>query len=311
MWEYLTNGVNFELLRKEYDFDLVTRGYCFYLSETLFLKHIMNHHLKKITVGFILWFLTGLVVVAEADAGVDKKTEQKGVNPEFKVSAEEVKMPTGITVNRVSREVHIDAEVCLDVGILEYVVCKPDSFEHESIFTTTAKPELVHAALLLCGMKPTPQLRGMTEVWTEKALKQKLSRIKIEVEWEEKGKKKRVNLTSLLKDREDVNGTAATAGSKVKRVSKVQDAWIFSGSMVVENTQTGKPFYAANASGILVGIWPDPSTVIQYGVVSGNPYEGEHLGVEINEKNIPKVETKVKLIFSQYKVPITREEPER
>ena len=91
----------------------------------------------------------------------------------------------GVTVSRKTREVRIDAKVCLQEGILEYAVCRPNTFEHEAIFTTDAKPELVHAALLLCGLKPTPQLRGMGDLWWEKAMKQKQSRVKIEVEWEQ------------------------------------------------------------------------------------------------------------------------------
>jgi hypothetical protein len=73
------------------------------------------------------------------------------------------------------------------------------------------------------------------------------------------------------------------------------------------NRETGKQFYAANSSGILIGIWPDPSTVIQYGIVSGDPYRGAHLGMEIHEENIPKVGTKVKLVFSLLDIPDKKE----
>ena len=67
--------------------------------------------------------------------------------------------------------------------------------------------------------------------------------------------------------------------------------------------ETKKPFYAANSSGILVGIWPNPSTVIQYGLSSGDPHKGKHLGLEIHEERVPKVGTKVKLVFSLYTPP--------
>ena len=204
----------------------------------------------------------------------------------------------GVTVRRATREVRINAKVCLQKGILEYVVCRPNTFEHEAIFTTDAKPELVHAALLLCGLKPTPQLRGMGDLWFEKAMKQKQSRVKIEVEWKQNGKQKRVNLTSMLQNRQDLAPPAGV--DKLKKEPVVQDAWIFAGSFLQIHPQTKKKFYAANSSGILVGIWPDPSTVIQYGLSSGDPYKGKHLGLEINPKHVPEVGTEVKLVFSRF-----------
>jgi hypothetical protein len=202
----------------------------------------------------------------------------------------------GVVINRQAQEVRIDAKVCLDKGILEYVVCLPNTFEHEAIFVTQAKPELVHAALLLCGLKPTHQMRGMGELWFEKAIKQERSRVKVEVEWLQDGKKKRVSLASMLRNRQDID--IAEANNR-KKEPKVQDIWIFSGSVLITDERTKERHYAANSSGILVGIWPNASTVIQYGLPSGNPYEGGHLGLEIDEERVPKVGTEVKLVFSR------------
>jgi len=219
----------------------------------------------------------------------------ENLEEQVSVTATEIKLP-GVTVNRETLEVRIEATVCLDSGILEFVVCKPDTFEHEAIFTTTAKPELVHAALLLGGLKPTPQLVGLTDLWWQKAMKQEASRVKIEVEWEAEGAKKRVKLSSMIKSREVAeDGAVATV--------EAEDAWVFAGSFLQAHQETGERFYAANFSGILVGIWPDPSTVIQYGIASGNPYEGKGFGMEINEETVPKVGTKVNLVFSRYAPP--------
>lgn len=211
------------------------------------------------------------------------------------MTATEIRLP-GVTIDRETREVRVDAVACLDTGILEYVVCKPNTFEHEAIFTTDAKPELVHAALLLAGLETTPQVRGLTGFWYEKAMKQPSSRVRIEVEWKKDGKLKRVPLSSMLRSRQ---GMPATGGGG-DPPAKVQDAWVFAGSFLQTHPQTGRKRYAANASGILVGIWPEPSTVIQYGLPNGNPYEGKDLGMEINEDTIPKLDTKVQLIFSRF-----------
>lgn len=226
--------------------------------------------------------------------------EPENPAPEGKVTVTEteIKLP-GVTVNRETLEARIAATVCLDQGLLEFVVCKPGTFEHESIFTTEAVPELLHAALLLAGLKPTPQVPGMEALWWDKALKQADSRLKIEVEWEEEGKMKRVNLTSMLRNRGEMEGGAEKAAD-----GEVQDAWVFAGSFLLTDKESGERSYAANSGGILVGIWPDPSSVIQYGIANGNPYEGKAFGMEINPETVPAVGTKVDLVFSRVIPPV-------
>ena len=254
----------------------------------------MRHQLKQNLLGLSLWAAAIMVASGEPASPAPENAKK----PPFEVTPTEIKMP-GVTIDRATREVSIAGEVCLQSGILEYVVCMPNTFEHEAIFTTSAKPELVHAALLLSGLKPTPQLRGMTEIWWDKAMQQQASRVKIEVEWKHEGVLKRVNLTSMLQGRQ----TSTVATQKQDSEPQIKDAWIFAGSFLHLNKESGEQFYAANRSGILVGIWPDPSTVIQYGLPSGNPRDGEHVGIEIFEENVPQVGTKVKLVFSRKAAP--------
>lgn len=223
----------------------------------------------------------------------------EAAKPKFTVTEQEIKLP-GLTIDRKTLEARIDAAVCLDSGILEYVVCRPNTFEHEAIFVTDTEPELVHAGLLLLGMKPTPLVRGLDEIWLDKALKQENSKVKIDVEWEVDGKMKRVSLASMLRNREVMEeGPAGVNPAQKKKDEAVKDAWVFTGSFMHEDKETGKRVYAGNVNGILVGIWPDPSTVIQYGIASGNPYEDAHEGLEINEETVPKLGTKVNLVFSR------------
>ena len=255
----------------------------------------MSHGCRQILAGLVLW---ASVTVARGEPA-----QAPGKTPPFTVTETEIKLP-GVTINRATREFRIEATACLESGILEYVVCRPNTFEHEAIFTTEAKPELVHAALLLCGLNPTPQLRGLTELWWDKAMEKEESRVTIEVEWQEEGNQKRVNLTSMLRSREDwAAATDRPDPEKDRKEPEVQDAWVFAGSFIQGNRETGERIYAANLSGILVGIWPDPSTVIQYGIASGNPYEGKDLGMEINTEQVPRTGTKVHLVFSRHTPP--------
>ncbi|QTN32837.1 hypothetical protein HZ994_11020 [Akkermansiaceae bacterium] len=252
--------------------------------------------MRRLTHGFVL---LASAVLAQGEAMPPTAGENEP--PPFTVTEKEIQIP-GVTIDRNTLEVRIAATVCLTSGILEYVVCKPGTFEHEAIFTTTAKPELVHAALLLAGLKPTQLIPGLTDLWWGKAMENKDSRVNIDVEWQDGAEKKRASLSSMLRDRQEGGGKPA------------KDAWVFAGSVMVPHPVTGARQYAGNASGILVGIWPDPSTVIQYGIPSENPYENSHNGLEIDEKHVPGLGTGVTLVFSRQfpekaHAPVERDNP--
>jgi len=247
--------------------------------------------------GLILW-LTGLTLLSDDP----ESTQNSQVKPHYEVTKTEIKLP-GVTIKRATREVFINAQVCLDAGILEYLVCGTGTFEHESIFSTTAKPEFVHAALLLCGMKPTPQIPELSELWAEKVKNKKNSRVKIEVEWQDEKVIKRVNVTKMVIDRQDIeNEHPKTLSTKQKSI--VADAWVFAGSFLHQDPTTKEQIYTANLTGNVVGIFPEPSAVIQYGISCGNPYEADHLGLKINTKQVPKLGTPVKIIFSLHDKPV-------
>ncbi len=238
------------------------------------------------------------LLLARTAAGQDAAPKQEKQNESkedaLAAAVANLKLP-GVTINREKLEVSVDAICCLDAGLLEYAICKPDTFEHESLFTTTAKPELIHAALLLCGLKDNPQIHTLPELWWNEALKKKESRLQIEVEWEDNKQKVRHSLSSLMQSRQ---GEDPREQNKVAAKPKpAEDAWIFCGSFIHKPENGGPNAYAANLSGVIVGIWPDPTAVIQYGVPNENPYGNPEAGLEINEEKMPKLGTAVKLIF--------------
>lgn len=214
--------------------------------------------------------------------------------PATRPATKELKLP-GVTIDREKKEVRIEAEACLESGLLEYAVCKPGTFEHEALFTTTAKPELIHAALLLCGLKASPQIQASPELWWMEAIKNQASRLQIHVEWEEKSQKKRFALHALMQSRTEQD---PTSDQKKSVVRLAEDAWVFCGSFIHTPEGGGAKQYAANLSGVVVGIWPDPTALIQYGIPNENPYENVGSGLEINEENMPKTGTKVQMIFT-------------
>jgi hypothetical protein len=72
-----------------------------------------------------------------------------------------VELAPGLRIDRVKRRVEIDGTVPVDAGspeqpvvFLEWLVCTPDTKEHESLVVTSVRPSLVHAALLSLGLDP-------------------------------------------------------------------------------------------------------------------------------------------------------------
>lgn len=81
------------------------------------------------------------VVAAQAGEAGDVRQESAGKS---------VKIP-GLVLDLEKRCIDLDAEVCLNKGLLELVACTKGSKEHESIVSVTAKAMHIHTALLLLG----------------------------------------------------------------------------------------------------------------------------------------------------------------
>jgi len=67
----------------------------------------------------------------------------------------------GIWVNSAQRTIDFEGTVAIDahnpktpIVYLEWIVCAPDTKEHESLVLTNIKPSHLHAALLLVGYQP-------------------------------------------------------------------------------------------------------------------------------------------------------------
>jgi hypothetical protein len=269
-----------------------------------------------------LWFSCLILLTLEVPLGAtekapdsERKTEEKisqaadqlkpepAVTPPFAtaVTATEIQFP-GLTIDRKTHEIRMDATVCLDGGILEYLVCLTGTFEHESIFVTKVKPEILHAALLLTGLEPTPMIPELEDQWWSKALQAEKSRVGIDVEWESDGYAKRVNVITMIRknfgDPKDMflHGTPPPENSQLDEDA---DAWVFSGSFI-RALENGEHIYETNRSGVVIGIWRNPSAVIQYGIKTENPYRGKNQGMAVNESSVPGEGTSVELIIYKY-----------
>jgi hypothetical protein len=189
----------------------------------------------------------------------------------------------GIEFDIKNREVRVEATVCLNRGILEYLVCLPQTFEHEAIFCIRGKPSVLHLGLLAIGLEPYP-FDGAAD-WWETAREQPRSRVRFEVEYENDGKKLRRPVSDWLVNR----------GSRGSAVSSV---WIFTGSFF--GRREGQRVYAADVAGGVVGLGQEGASVLQFGERTGNPYQDKEQGLALNENAVPVKGTKVKLVFAPY-----------
>jgi hypothetical protein len=244
--------------------------------------------LKNKTLYLFVLILTSLVTCGYSQE--DKKNTEKKTDKQEKTPAKQemTKVP-GFKIDVKKKEVRMEAEICLTTGLLEYLVCLPQTFEHEAIFVTKSKPQILHAALLMIGREPTHLMKEKFK-WWEVIKKRPKSRLKIDVEWKDKkGKLQRIPLHKLLIDR-----GAKEDAKEEERYAK--DEWYFNGSFFID----GK--YAAIDDATVIAVQPMGSSVIQYGIDAGNPYSGDHIGFAINSKLCPKYGTKVDLIFSEKKI---------
>jgi len=192
---------------------------------------------------------------------------------------------SAIAIDAKALEVKVDAVVCLDAGMLEYLVCIEGTMEHETIFSTQCVPSQLHLALLAVGLVPHPMKNDPG--WWHQARTKPKSRVDVHVEFEQEGKKVRRPVGAFM----------ARRGEK-EDAEPIPDFWVFTGSVFFK--EDGKNQYAADHSGIVIGIIPNGSSVVQYGVVAEDPYQGENQGLEVDTKETPTLGTKVKLIFSPH-----------
>jgi hypothetical protein len=203
--------------------------------------------------------------------------------PEPSVAQETVAvLAPGLTIDVKNRQVRMSAKVCLRQGILEFLVCRTHTFEHESIFSTDCKPSQLHTALLVIGLEPFTY--DFAFDWSQRARNHPTSQVMIEVEYQLDGTLHRHPMSLFVKNRERADG-------------KIPDHWTFTGSDFYR--QDGQEYYAADSTGAVIGVTPKGASVVQIGVPLGIPYQGEEIGTEVAAAFTPLVGTPVQILFTK------------
>lgn len=213
----------------------------------------------------LLLFVLALPPLARADAK--------------RISFPDPKKPSNIAleIEDGKRRVLVEATVCMREGmLLEHLLCKKKTKEHEAILTADVDARHIHAALVLTGAEPGSPLKYRPKFQLPTG-----TPIRITLEYEKDGKKVRVPAGQWVRD------------AKTKKPLDVN--WVFAGSYFEPNPEKDKPpLFAAN-SGDVICICNFETALLDLPINSSK--NNADLLFEVNTDKIPPLETKVTVIL--------------
>ena len=177
------------------------------------------------------------------------------------------------------RQVLVDAKVCLREGILEFLVCKTGSKEHESVLSTDAPGSQLHAALLALGLTPGQPARWSGVAGSGKFLPPRGPKLKLAFRWKDPQGKTHLD---------DAGKWLKSAG---ERQARMPTHWVFIGSEVLPD---GK--YWADASGEVISVANFASAVIDVPIESSK--ENALRDYTINTDAVPAQGTAVEVVIT-------------
>jgi hypothetical protein len=174
------------------------------------------------------------------------------------------------------RRVFVEGSVCLQRGMLELLLTREKTKEHEAVISADIDAHKLHFALILAGAK-----EGSPVKFQPKYTPATGQTIKITVEYMEKGQKKSVDGKEWVRN----------AANK----QTLAHDWVFAGSRLVRNPlDPNKLIYLAN-DGDLVCVCNFDSALLDLPIKSSK--DAADLVWETNTEKIPEVGTKVTVIL--------------
>ena len=159
--------------------------------------------------------------------------------------------------------------IALTNGILEFLAVETGGRDYESLVTLTCRPSALKFALLLIGL-PEGETNGAP--------------LRLDVEWETRGKTNRLPVESLVRDRRTGRPPAVLP-------------FIFTGSFFGPDLSGSNQLFHADLEQAHIALWWQPAALINIRATTGNPYRGDDQGFEVNSQLVPPAGTPVQLIF--------------
>jgi hypothetical protein len=230
----------------------------------------------------ILSSVTFLGCVAHTEDPVSPVTSQTGAKKdEPKTQAEWKKVAVGknitLEIQGDQRRVRVNAEVCLREGLLEQLLTRKRTKEHEAILAADIDARELHAALTLAGAEA-----GKVVQFRPKLVAPTGTTIKVFLEYEAKGKTIRVPAQQWLRN--------------IKTKKDFTSDWVFAGSILIPNPEdkTKKPFYGANDGDIIAIVNFETSLM---DVPFLNTKDNDDLLYQAYAERIPALKTPVAVIL--------------
>lgn len=240
----------------------------------------MRHFYQNPFLALLLLLVTASLATTTAQDATEKPSQ-------LPAALSQMPVPPLNTWQRLSRQhdvwldaknkaVIIDGEVCLREGQLELFACPTGTKEHESVVSLNCVPEQVHAGLLAVGATPGRPVSFDPEYRPASG-----DIVDVYVIWtDEKGKRQTCRAQEWVKYAK--TGKAMTFD------------WVFAGSDLWTDEETGKKHYQANG-GDFICVSNFPTATLDLPVESTQANAGL-LFVAFTE-NIPPRGTKVRVVL--------------
>jgi hypothetical protein len=176
--------------------------------------------------------------------------------------------------------VYVNAQVCLREGNygLECLMCRKSTKEHESILSTEANAEFIHAALEAARVK-----KGKPVQFEPKFQPPTGDKVKVSIQYEQKGKTVTVPAQEWVRN--------------VKTKKALDLDWVFAGSILYKDPDDPqrKPDYLAAGEGSYICVTNVPTAMMDLPIASAKDLE--HREFAPFTERIPEVGTKVVVIL--------------
>ena len=166
-------------------------------------------------------------------------------------------------------------KVSLREGVLEELLCRKRTKEHESIISADIDARQLHAALLIAGARAGSPVQFRPEFKPPTGQK-----VGIWVEWNYQGKSKRVKAQDWIRN--------------VQTKKVMSHDWVFAGSRIVQSPDTKSSYYLAN-DGDVISVANFVGSMLDLDVESSS--SNQDILFEAFTQRIPPVDTEVFVVL--------------
>ncbi len=212
------------------------------------------------------WFALGIVAVW---AGLAVST--------FAADAPKIFERGGVRLFIEEKRIEMQGRFCLAEGPIELLACAKGGKEYESVISLDVNPEMLHLCLLMMGLKPGktgPLHQGDPDHAPTG------DPVVVKVRWN-------VGDAEVLHRGEDL------CWNVIDRRPMDRTHWVFAGSRIQEDPETGKRVYWANVEKSLIVVYRDPFAVLDLPLALGANDDA----YVVNKNLVPKVGTPCTVIL--------------